>query len=336
MPRPVPSLTPFAVALGGIPAGLIVALVWLDSGGYEGYRPELSELTGEATLVAAGVALLFGYWSGVRIPAETDRSALGRRLLLVLAGGTVLTLLTLLTNDLLYRYVVPLDADLTNSRPWSTLRWLAAVAGPALVGAFGYGLGLRRRPQAAPPDTTRPPSGRRWLLVAAVVGVGGLWAVPEFVRVGAELATARFVPAGAATVASGQRTTVPLGPGRHAVFRLYGGDLSAGQCTLTDAAGDRLPFSEPSVLFTDNNDSIVTVLLGTFDVPVAGQVTVECRGGPYETYQVGGLPEVRGPLPALVYGPTVLPPLIGVLPGVLLAAGWLLARAAAARRRVRA
>ncbi|MEO3742528.1 hypothetical protein [Plantactinospora sp. B5E13] len=334
MSRPVPSLTPFAVALGGIPAGLIVALVWLDSGSYEGYRPELSELTGAATLVAAGVALLFGYRYGIRVPAETDRSALGRRLLLVLAGGTVLTLLTLLVNDLLYRYVVPLDADLTNNRPWSILRWLAAVAGPALVGAFGYGLGLRRRPTATPPDNrVRPPSGRRWVLVAAL-GLAGLWAVPEFVRVGAELATGRFVPAGAATVASGARTAVPLGPGRHAVFRLYGDDLSAGQCTLTDAGGGRLRLSEPSVLFTDNSDSIVTVLLGTFDVPAAGPVTVDCRGGPYETYQVGGLPEVRGPLPALVYGPTALPPLIGLLPGVLLATGWLLA--GAVRKRVSA
>ncbi|MEE6259203.1 hypothetical protein [Plantactinospora sonchi] len=335
MSRSARFLTPFAVALGGIPAGLVLALVWLDGRHYEGYRPELSELTGAATVAAAGVTLLLGYLHGAGVPADADRPTRGRNLLLVLGAGAALTALTLLANDVLYRYVVPLDADLTNNRPWSPGRWLTVVALPVLVGALGYGLGLLRGQAARPADDrARPLSGRRWLLAAVVVAVGGLLVVPDFVRVGAELATGRFVPAGAVTVASSERTSVPLASGRHAVFRLYGGDLSASQCTLVDARGGTLRLAEPSVLFTDNSDSIVTVLLGTFDVPAAGAVTVECRGGPHETYQVGGLPEVRGPLPALVYGPTVLPPLIGVLPGVLLAAGWFLA--GTVRKRVRA
>ncbi|MGI5213080.1 hypothetical protein [Plantactinospora sp. CA-290183] len=326
MSRPVRSLAPLAVLCVGIPAGLFLALVWLDGSRYGGYRPELSELTGAATVVAAVLALLLGYLHGAEIPADADRSVLRRRLLLVLGVGAAATALTLLANDALYRYVVPLDADLTNNRSRPAGPWLAGMTYPVLVGALGYGLGLLRRQAAAPTvDGPQPPPGRRWLLAAVAVAVGGLLVVPDFVRVGAELATGRFVPDGAVTVAGGQRTTVPLAPGRHAVFRLYGGDMSTSQCDLVDARGGTLPLSEPSVLFTDNSDSVVTVLLGTFDVPGAGPVTVTCQDGPYDTYQVGGLPEIRGPLTSLVYGPAALPPLIGVLPGVLFA-GWLLIR----------
>jgi hypothetical protein len=249
---------------------------------------------------------------------------IGLRLLLVSVAATVAAALYLTANAALYRYVIPLPADLggDGSRPADVLPAVCA----AVVG-FGVGL-LRRRTVIRRADPYTPPkrlSTGWWFVLAALVGLLGMMAVPEFVRIGAELATSRFVPAESPTADSGERVTVELGPGRHAVFRPYGRDTSVAQCDLTDGAGRDLPLTEPSVPFTDNNDSIVTLLLGTFDVPAAGPVTVECRGDPSDIYQVAGLPEIQGPLEPLVYVPTALLSGIGVLPGVLLA-GLVLAR----------
>ena len=95
------SLSAFAVLFGWIPAGLILALTWLDGSGYEGYRPELSELTMAAMVVAAVAGLALGYVYGARTPARAGGSAVSLRLLLVLTAVAAAAALHLAANDAL-------------------------------------------------------------------------------------------------------------------------------------------------------------------------------------------------------------------------------------------
>jgi hypothetical protein len=348
-----------AVLLGWIPAGLILGLLWLDAGEYEGYRPEMSELTIAATGAAALAALVLGFVCGSRAPASPAR------VLAVLSAGAILAVAELAANEVLYRYVIPLGEE---PGRWSTshLVW------PVCAAAAGLGLGLLRRrsaeqdlvgtrpratdagaaPGSLPPATDdrpalwivdtgesissagRPGAGdragevdrlrqaRRRLIVAAAVALAGFLAVPQFVRIGAELATRSLVPAGAVPIGSGQRITIPLTAGRHALFALSGSE----GCELTDASGRRLGLTRPAIALTDNSDSIVTELSGWFEVRQPGPVTVACTGAPGDSYQVADLPRIDGPLESLVYSPAALLYGIGLLPGALLAA-WALASA---------
>ena len=329
-----------AVLLGWIPAGLILGLLWLDAGEYEGYRPEMSELTVAATGAAALAALILGFMCGSRAPTSPAR------VLAVLSAGAVLAVAELTANDALYRSVIPLGEE---TGQWGT----SHVVWPVCAAAAGLGLGLLRRrsaeqdlvgtlPRAADNspapwiadtgestlsagrpganEVDRPRQARRRLIVAGVVALAGFLAVPQFVRIGAELATVSFVPAGAVPVGSGQRITIPLAAGRHALFALYGSE----GCELTDAAGHGLGLTRPAIALTDNSDSIVTELSGWFEVRQPGPITVACTGAPGDAYQVGDLPRIDGPLASLVYAPAALTYGIGLLPGALLAA-WALA-----------
>jgi hypothetical protein len=175
-----------------------------------------------------------------------------------------------------------------------------------LAATAGFVLGLLRR------RTPRPFSPLRLAVLAAAVTVLGALAVPEFARVGAELSTTRFGPGDG-----------DLAAGRHAVYAAWG----TADCRVT-VDGAELPVTEPAVPLTDNSDSIVTVLVGTVHLPRPGAaVTAACPAG-----QVGDLPEIRGPLAALVHLPGAVPPAVGAVPGLVIAA-WAVRRAV--RDRVR-
>ncbi|MEV6692240.1 hypothetical protein AB0M35_12315 [Micromonospora sp. NPDC051196] len=327
--RPARSLVAAAVMIGWTTAGLALALVVLDAGRYEGYRPEPAELTAAAKVLAIGTAVVAGHHGRV----SGLRGALLR--VLVVAVGTAT--LFLVGNALLYRYVVPLGASLDIARTWAT-----TVGWTMLAGALGVGAGAawraatgpadvgprsgEGRSRAGPVDVGPPGSSfwvRRWWVVGGLIGLAGLFVVPEFVRVGAELSVVRFVPADAVAVDRGRRVPVRVSEGRHAVFRSYAPEVSTRQCTIVDQDGNELALSAPAVPFTDNNDSIVTVLLGTFEAPRSGPVFVTCHADGHVDHLVAGLPETRGPLVRLVYAPAALVNGIGVLPGVLVGAGIL-------------
>jgi hypothetical protein len=148
--------------------------------------------------------------------------------------------------------------------------------------------------------------------VLGIIGVTG------FVGNGAEMATARFVP-GETTTA----TSLDLPAGRHAVFARYADQPVS--CAVTGAGGARIAVTRPSLEFTDNSDSVVTVLFGVFDLPAAARVEVDCAGA-----EIGPPPEVRGPLEHLLFVPVALLWLIGAAPAALFAlAVWLRRRRAA-------
>jgi hypothetical protein len=254
---------------------------------------------------------------------------LARRVVLVVTAVAVAAVVCLLANDALYRSVIPLPDDL-RSGGWGLVNVLWAPVGAAV----GSGLGqlrpsVRRRRSGWPGRRVVPghplghgggppgPGGgtvsrRRLLAVAAVVGLVGAFLVPEFLRVGAELAITRFSPGVGVTVAGGERVTVRLDAGRHAMFGYFGGR----PCSL----GDGISLSRPAVPLTDNSDSIVTVLLGTFELEAARSVEVACDGQPGESFGIGRPPEVPGLLGPLVLGAPGVPLGIGLLPGLVIAA----------------
>lgn len=271
-------VVPFA---GWVLAGLVLPLVLLDAGKYEGYRPEPPELTAAGAVVAAVAGFVLGWCDG----------RAGRPVAVLLTGVAVSSAAYLALNDLVFRYVVPLGEG--------GRFWLPGVAYAVLAATAGFVLGLLRRRPA------RPLSARRLAVLAAAVTVLGAVTVPEFARIGAELATVRFGP--------GDRD---LTAGRHAVYASWG----TGGCRVT-ADGAELPVAEPAVPFTDNSDSIVTVLVGTVDVPPgAAVVRADCPEG-----RVGDLPVIRGPLAAVLDLPGAALPAIGAVPGLLLG-GWALIR----------
>lgn len=79
------------------------------------------------------------------------------------------------------------------------------------------------------------------------------------------------------------------------------------------------------MVFTDNSDSIVTMLVGTFDLDSDGEASRSFRDSPNDTFDIAFSPRIRGKLEPLVYASTALLPGIGLLPGVM-AAGVLLVR----------
>jgi hypothetical protein len=318
----VARMAPFvAVTFGWVPVVLMAAPVWLDAGAYEGYRPEEPELITAVTVGAAIAGVIVGF-------------VLARRVVLVVTTVAVAAVVCLLANDALYRSVIPLPDDL-RSGGWGIVNVLWAPVGAAV----GSGLGqlrpsVRRRRSAWPGRGKRtrrvvpghplghgggppepgvgPVSRRRLLAVAAVVGLVGAFLVPEFLRGGAELAITRFSPGVGVTVAGGERATVPLDAGRHAMFGYYG----SRPCSL----GDGISLSRPAVPLTDNGDSIVTVLLGTFELDAARSVEVACDGQPGESFGIGRPPEVPGLLGPLVLGAPGVPVGVGLLPGLVIAA----------------
>jgi hypothetical protein len=275
--------------LGWIVAAILFTPVWLDNSRYEGFRPEGDDIWPMAIgfAVAAGLLLGFAY--------------LGGRLVWVLAATAVTAAIYLGATVLVYRYVIPVGL---------TGGWAMAlvVVLPVAGAALGFGAGsLVRRPAG------RSSGGRRYV-VALLVALAGVSAVTGFVRVGAEWATVRFEPAGTSAA-----TELDLPAGRHGVYATY--NDQPGPCVITDNRGGRIEVRQPGVEFTDNSDSIVTVLFGVFDLPAAGRVAVDCP-----RTRIGGLPDVRGPLGHLVFWPIAVLIGIGVLPGLLLAAGSLVRR----------
>jgi hypothetical protein len=266
--------------IGWIPAALVLTPVWLDGFKYEGYRPELGDLRVTATVIAAVAGLILGY-------VHSRRASL----LTVLALTAVVSAAHLAANDLVYRYLIPID-DL-HGGPSPIL--LAVV--PVVAAGLGFGAGrlARREP--------RPVSAGRWYAIAVVAALAGISGVTSFVSVGAEWATARFHPAAS--------PSLDLAAGRHAVFATYNDQPDS--CTIT-SAGKTLPITQPTVEFTDNSDSVVTVLFGVFDLPAAGPVDDDCPKG-----EIGDPPEIRGPLGGLIFVPAALLWLIGILPAALIA-----------------
>jgi hypothetical protein len=267
--------------IGWIPAALVLTPVWLDGFKYEGYSPELGDLRVTATVIAAVAGLVLGYLHSTRLS-----------LVKVLAVMAVVSLAHLAANDLVYRYLIPID-DL-HGGPSPVL--LAVV--PVVAAGIGFGVGrlARREP--------RPVSAGRWYAIAVVAALVGISGVTSFVSVGAEWATARFQPAAA--------PSLDLAAGRHAVFATYNDQPPS--CTIA-LNGHDVPITQPTVEFTDNSDSIVTVLFGVFDLPAAGRVDVDCPKA-----RIGDPPEIRGPLGRLIFVPAALLWLIGVLPAALIAA----------------
>ncbi|MFG1605056.1 hypothetical protein [Actinoplanes sp. NPDC049265] len=285
--------------LGWIVAALLLTPVWLDNSGYEGFRPEGGDIWLTATVfaVVAGLMLGFAYraWRLVWVLALTAVSAA------VHLGAVVLV----------YRYLIPVELS-------GGLPTVLVVVLPVVGAALGFGAGtLVRRPAGWA-------SGGRWWVVVLLVAIGGVYAVTGFVRVGAEWATERFLPADASTA-----TTLDLAAGRHAVYATYNDQPSP--CVITDSRGGRVEVRQPTVEFTDNSDSVVTVLFGVFDLPRAERVRVDCP-----RTQIGSPPDVRGPLGRAIFWPIAVLVAIGALPGLLLAAGSLARRtkdtAAAGRR----
>ena len=262
--------------LGWIPAGLVLPLVLLDAARYEGYRPEPPEITAAAAVAAAMAGFVLGWCHG----------RAGRPFVVLLTGVALSATAYLAVNDVLFRWVVPLGEG--------DRFWLPGVAYAVLTATAGFVLGLRRRRPA------RPLSARRLAVLAAAAAVLGALAVPEFARIGTELATVRFGPGVDGPAA-----------GRQGVYAPWG----TGACRVT-ADGAELPVTAPAVPYTDNSDSIVTVLAGTVEVPPGtSRVAVDCPGG-----QVGDPPVIRGPLAAVPgLGAAVLPA-TGAVPGLVIAA----------------
>jgi hypothetical protein len=269
--------------LGWIVAALLVTPVWLDGGTYEGYRPD----DGDLWLVATGFAVVAGLLLGW---ANRDG-----RLVRVLAATAVTAAAYLGATLLVYRYVIPIELG-------GGLRPVLVVVLPVVAAALGFGAGsLVRRPAGRA-------SGGRGYVMALFLAIAGVYALTGFVRVGAEWATVRFLPADASAA-----TSLDLAAGRHAVYATYNDQPSA--CTITDSGGRAVTVRQPSIEFTDHSDSVVTVLFGVFDLPRAERVRADCP-----RTQIGGLPDVRGPLRHLVFWPIAVFVVLGVLPGVLLAA----------------
>jgi hypothetical protein len=197
---------------------------------------------------------------------------------------------------LVYRSVIPLGEGLPGA-----LSLALMVVLPVIAAALGFGAGsLVRRPPGAFSTT-------RAYATAIAVAVVGVSALTGFVRVGVEWATVRFEPAGASA-----ETSLDLAAGRHAVYATY--NDQPGTCVITGSTGTALPVRQPSIEFTDNSDSIVTVLFGVFDLPAADRVAVDCP-----RTRIGSPSEVRGPLDDLIFWPIALLWLIGALPGLLVA-----------------
>ncbi|GLY95305.1 hypothetical protein [Actinoplanes sp. NBRC 103695] len=273
-----------AAWVGWIPVSLVLTPVWLDGFKYEGYSPEIGDLRVTATVIAAVAGLILGF-------VHSTRASL-KLVLAVMAGVSVGHLVA---DDLVYRSVIPID-DL-HGGPSPVL--LALI--PVVAAGLGFGVGklARREPRSAVP-------GRRWYAVAVVAGLAGISGVADFVSVGAEWATARFHPAATTDAPSPE-----LPAGRHAVFATYNDQPPS--CTITVDGAD-VPISQPTVEFTDNSDSIVTVLYGVFDLPAGGPADVDCPRG-----RIGDPPEIRGPLGELIFAPAALLWLLGALPGALIA-----------------
>ena len=261
-----------------IVGAVLLTPVWLDGSEYEGFTPERDDLAVMATILAVAAGLLLGW-------ANRDR-----RWYRVLVGAVAGSVVHAGVTVLVYRFVIPLDFPI----PPALLVPLPVVA--AMVG-FGAGL-LVRRPVGGP-------SQIQGYALAFVIVLVGVYAVTGFVRVGAEWATARFQPGD-----TSDATSLDLGAGRHAVFATY--NDQPGACTIKSGDGAVLKVRQPSVEFTDNSDSIVTVLFGVFDLSAPGRVAVDCPRG-----RIGRPPEVRGPLGHLLFVPIALLCLIGAIPGLV-------------------
>jgi hypothetical protein len=290
-----------AVWLGWIPVALVLTPGWLAGGEHGGHRPDQTEVVTLAAVIVAVAGLVLGARHGTRTTPDAGVAAIGRRLAPLLAATAAVAVAYFAAGDAVFRWVIPLAEDLRGGPSWVPL-----IPIPVVTAALGFGAGLlRRRPAAAVPS-------RRWYQVAGAAALLGVYGVTGFVGHGAEMATARFVP---------ERTTaatpVDLPAGRHAVYARY--DDQPASCTVTGAGGAGIAVRQPSVRFTDNGDSVVTVLFGVFDLPRAGRVEVACPGG-----EIGDPPEVRGPLDRLLFVPVALLWLIGLAPAGLFALGvWL-------------
>ncbi|WP_326554056.1 hypothetical protein [Micromonospora sp. NBC_01813] len=310
-----------AVALtGALAAALILTLIWLDASHHTGYRPERSELVAAARVVAVVAGLVIGFTAAVRTAELVRPPALALRALPVMATAGAVALWCLVLDEILYRQVIPLEPAAVDAAS-AVVPALLTAGSAAAAATVGFGIGLPFR--WSPTRSTRSPA---WYLLAVALAYAGLLVVPEFVRVGTEFATVRFLPAAAVDLPVGQPVPVDLPAGRSAIFRLWGRQLSTDECRVTGAVGDELPVTAPSVFFTDNGDGIVTVLLGTVEAPSSMSVVVVCQGPPGHSYQIGAAPTVDGLLGPLLHVPTWVLWVLGALPGLVLAGATAMAR----------
>jgi hypothetical protein len=268
-----------------IPFALPLPLIVLEQTNHEGYRPGPSELSVAATVVAVAAALLMGALDGA-----TARPRIASVVLVTMSAALYLAL-----HDLIFRTLVPVE----DGDPIGTLGLVLTLVAALL----GHLIAARAR------------LGRGWYAVALIATLFSVFAVPEFLRIGAELSTTSFGPVGAATVA--------LPAGRHGVYSLYG----TYTCDVT-ADGQPIEVDRTAVPITDNSDSIVTVLVGTIRLTAPVTVTVSC-----DNAGLGPAPVFRSPMQTLVYGSRAVPWAIAAAPGLLLGLGvWLSRRGGTARR----
>ncbi|MER7169593.1 hypothetical protein ABT336_26500 [Micromonospora sp. NPDC000207] len=308
-------LMAFAVTVCWTPFGLIVTLVMVDAASYEGYRPELTELTTAATVLAVATGSALGLAYALRAPCVRGIHSKFVHVLPAMAAAVAAGALVLATNEFVYSYVIPIGAR------GGIGSWATALSAAVLAIVLEL---LIEQPQSeeTPSEVLpapRPGSIGRRLLLAVVVGLVGVTVVPEFVRIGAELSTVRFYSEGAVNIESGQATRVSVQSGSSAIYAHSYVGVTVDDCRLADEDGGNLPLRSTSVRFTDNNDSIVTMLVGTFYSPTDQLLTLVCEGDSSSGYFVSGVPDIRGPLGNLIYG-SVFPMVgFGAFPGVLIA-----------------
>ena len=149
-----------------IPFALPLPLILLEQTKYEGYRPELADLSVRAAVVAVMAAALIGL--------------LGGRSRWSVPAATLSVAAFLGVHNAIFRWIIPVEGE---DRVW----WIGLAAG-AVAAFLGHLAGR-----------SGPSLGRGWYAVALAALVYGVLVLPEFVRVGAEPATTSFGPVGAAS-----------------------------------------------------------------------------------------------------------------------------------------
>ncbi|WBB67227.1 hypothetical protein [Micromonospora sp. WMMD812] len=165
------------------------------------------------------------------------------------------------------------------------------------------------RPRAAPGRT-------RYALAAALV-VAGFVLTPTLVGTGARHATSDVATGIGSGAPIGSPAEVPVAlPGRLAVFAV--GLVEVRDCHARSADGTRVGLS-PVLGTVRYGDGVSYRWIGNLRLPAPGRWTVTCVGEQGE-YLVAGPPRVEGLVGRLVEAPRPVGWLLGVLPGLLVAA----------------